>query len=201
MNKLIKTLHLVFACLWLGTAASVVVLQCVRGWSADHRQLASLNIELAALDAGLIIPAAVGSLLTGAVMCATTTWRFIRFRWVIAKWIGTLCGILLGTVLLGPWQIQLVNLSGELNGPPVTGGPYALIRLPFTIVGFAQVYLLIALIAVSALKPWGKRIVHREAAQAISRSRPPEPVGAVGYSGTRPQERAIGGAGPVSSAQ
>ncbi len=163
MNRLIKTLHIVFACLWLGAAASVVVLQCARGWSAEPRQLASLNVELAALDASLIIPGAAGSLLTGTLMCATTSWRFIRYRWIIAKWIGTLGGIALGTVLLGPWQIQMVNLAGELSGPPVAGDPYAVIRLPCTVVGFFQVYLLIMMIAISVMKPWGKHITRRVA--------------------------------------
>ncbi len=162
MNRLIKTLHIVFACLWLGTAASVVVLQCVRGWSEDHRQLSSLNMELAALDASLIIPAAVGSLLTGTLICRTTSWHFFRYRWVIVKWIGTVSGILLGTLLLGPWQIQMVNLSAELTGAPAAGSPYTSIRLPFTIIGFLQVYLLITMIGISVLKPWGKRVAKPE---------------------------------------
>ncbi len=169
MNRMIKALHIVFACLWLGSAASIVVLQCVRGWSADHRQLASLNVELAALDVSLIIPAAVGSLVTGTLICKTTAWHFFRYRWVIAKWVGTLSGILLGTLLLGPWQIRMVNLSGELSGPPIADGPYALTRLPFTIVGFFQVYLLMAMIAVSVVRPWGKR-VSKHAEQQTTRN-------------------------------
>ncbi len=176
MNRLVKTLHIVFACLWLGTAASVVVLQCARGWSRDPRQLASLNVELAALDAGLIIPGAVGSLLTGTIICATTSWRFTRYRWVIAKWIGAICGILLGTALLGPWQIQMVNLAGELSGPPAAGSAYAAVRLPFTVIGFFQVYLLIAMIAISAMKPWGKRIARRETTRTAAEERQPGEV-------------------------
>ncbi len=175
MNRLLKTLHIVFACLWLGAAASVVVLQCARGWSAQPHELASLNVELAALDASLIIPSAAGSLLTGTLICATTSWRFIRYRWIIAKWIGTLGGIALGTFLLGPWQIQMVNLAGELSGPPTAGGSYAAIRLPFTVTGFLQVYLLITMIAVSAVKPWGKRIARRE---ATGTARQPEELNA-----------------------
>ncbi len=170
MKSLIKTLHLVSGCLWLGSAASVVVLQCVRGWSDDSRALASLNIELALLDATLIIPGAVGSLLTGFLICQTTSWHFFRYRWVIAKWIGALSGILLGSVLLGPWQIQLVNLSGGLESSPVPGSPYDLIRLPFTVVGLLQVYMLIAMIVISVLKPWGKRIT-RQVTTSLSQQR------------------------------
>lgn len=162
MNKLMKILHILSACLWLGASASVVVLLCLRGWAEDTRQLADLNLDLAILDATLIIPGAVGSLLTGLFICKTTSWRFVRYRWVIAKWIGSLSGILLGSMLLGPWQIQLVNLSGELGSAPVAGSPYDLIRQQFTMVGFLQVYLLITMVGISVLKPWGKRIARRE---------------------------------------
>ncbi len=199
MNRLIKTLHIVFACLWLGTAASVVVLQCVRGWSADNRALSSLNIELAVLDASLIIPGAVGSLLTGFLICKTTPWHFFRYRWVIVKWVGTLSGILLGTLLLGPWQVRMVNLSGELVGPPITGGPYDLIRLPFTIVGFFQVYLLIAMIAISVVKPWGKRITDRTVA-AIARLAGSKDADSIRFVGNEHAQRTISGTGSVKPA-
>ncbi len=51
MNKktrsLIKTLHMIFACLWLGTSASLILLQCLRGWSTNSVELAALNQEFA----------------------------------------------------------------------------------------------------------------------------------------------------------
>ncbi len=162
MKKLIKAAHVLSACLWLGASASVVVLQCLRGWSDNSLQLANLNWDLGLLDFMLIIPGAVGSLLTGFLICKTTSWHFFRYRWVIAKWACGLTGILVGGLLLGPWQIELVNLSGELNNSPTAGSPYDSIRLPFTVIGFLQVYLLITMIAISVLKPWGKRLVKQE---------------------------------------
>ena len=166
MKKLIKAAHILFACLWLGASASIVVLQCLRGWSDNGMQLAALNLDLGLLDLTLIIPGAVGSLLTGFLMCKTTSWHFFRYRWVIAKWLCGLTGILVGGLLLGPWQIQLVNLSGELQNSPATGSPYDLMRLPFTVIAFLQVYLLIMMIGISVLKPWGKRLTKQEEPKA-----------------------------------
>ncbi len=51
----------------------------------------------------------------GYWICKKTSWGFTRYRWVIAKWIGTLLGILSGTGLLGPWQMQMVKLSNQLE--------------------------------------------------------------------------------------
>ena len=64
-KSLIKTLHILSACLWLGASISVVLLQCLKGWSTNTAELALLNQGFAILDFALIIPGAVGSLLTG----------------------------------------------------------------------------------------------------------------------------------------
>ncbi len=158
MIKAVKVLHILSACMWLGASASVVLLQCLRGWSGVRWELAALNLDFAFLDFLLIIPGAVGSLLTGFFICKTTSWRFTRYRWVIVKWAGTLAGILVGSSLLGPWQIQMVRLSGQLEGTPLPGSPYDLTRVLFTMIGLLQVFMLIAMVAVSVLKPWGKRV-------------------------------------------
>ncbi len=161
MNKkarsIIKTCHVLFACLWLGASVSLVLLQCLRGWSTRSLELASLNQEFAILDFALIIPGAVGSLLTGFVICKTTSWGFLRYRWVIAKWAGTLFGILVGSALLGPWQLQMVSLSKQLEDFLEAGSPYHPIRFFFTLVGLLQVVLLVSIVTVSVTKPWGKR--------------------------------------------
>lgn len=162
MNKniksLIKTLHILFACLWLGASASVVLLQYIKGWSDNSQELAALNWDLSLLDFILIIPGAMGCLLTGFLICKTTGWGFTRYRWVIVKWIVTLTGILVGSALLGPWQMQMVRLSRQPENTLVTGASYDLIRSFFTLVGSLQVLLLVFIVAVSALKPWGKRL-------------------------------------------
>ncbi len=161
-KPLIKTLHILFACLWLGAATSVVLLQCTRGWSDNSQELAALNKNFALLDFALIIPGAMGSLLTGFYICRTTNWGFTRYRWVIGKWILSLSGILIGTALLGPWQMQLVKLSGLMADALDGGGSYGLIRGLFTLTGFLQVFLLICTVALSVRKPWGKRLARQK---------------------------------------
>ena len=161
-KSLIKTLHILSACLWLGTSASVVLLQCLRGWSVNNQELSALNQNFSILDFALIIPGAMGSLLTGFWICKTINWGFVRYRWVIAKWIGTLCGILVGTILLGPWQMQMVKLSSQLETTLVTGPSYELIRIVFTLAGLLQVIQLVIIVTISVRKSWGKRLVSRK---------------------------------------
>lgn len=158
MKSLIKTLHLLFACLWLGASASIVVLQCLRGWSAKSQELVALNQSFSILDFGLIIPGALGSLCTGFLICRTTRWGFTRYRWIIVKWILTITAIVIGTAFLGPWQLQLVKLSGQLQNtlvPSGLSGSYDSTRFLFTLVGSVQVMMLIFILAVSVRKPRG----------------------------------------------
>ena len=168
MNKvtksLIKTLHILFACLWLGASASLVLLQCARGWSEDGQLLLALNQNFSLLDLALIIPGAVGSAVTGFVICKTTSWGFTRYRWIIVKAILTITAILIGTALLGPWQMQMVKLSGQLENTRMIDPSYDLIRSLFTLVDSLQVLMLICILAISACKPWGRRLSRQKEA-------------------------------------
>ncbi len=125
-------------------------------------ELAALNQEFAILDFALIIPGAVGSLLTGFLICKTTSWGFIRYRWVIVKWAGTLFGILVGSALLGPWQLQMVSLTNQAEAALAASSPYHPIRFLFTLTGFLQVVLLIFIVTLSVVKPWGKRFIQQK---------------------------------------
>ncbi len=167
VKSITKTLHILFACLWLGAASSVILLQCARGWSGNHQELAALNQIFALMDYALIIPGAAGSLMTGFWICKTTSWGFTRFWWVISKWICTFSGILIGTALLGPWQMQLVKLSRQMANALGANPSYELIRVLFTLVSFLQVLLLIIIVAVSVRKPWGKRLVSQNEARKV----------------------------------
>lgn len=174
MNKviksLIKTLHILSACLWLRVSASLVLLQCAKGWSDDSQLLLALNQIFSLLDIVLIIPGALGSAVTGFVICRTTSWGFTRYRWIIVKAILTIISILVGTALLGPWQLQMVELSGQLQSTRMMDIPYGVTRSLFTLVGFLQVLMLICILVISVFKPWGKRLSRQKEA-SMSRDR------------------------------
>jgi hypothetical protein len=145
-------------------ATSVVLLQCLKGWSEDERLLLALNQNFSILDFALIIPGAMGSALTGYVMCKKTSWGFTRFWWIIIKGISTITLILIGTICLGPWQMKMVELSGQPGNALTANESYGVTRILFTGVGFLQVIMLACIVTISALKPWGKRIARQNKA-------------------------------------
>lgn len=164
---MIKTLHILFACLWLGTSASLVLLQCTKGWSEDGQLLLALNQNFSLLDIVFIIPGALGSAATGFVICKITSWGFTRYRWIIIKAILTITAILVGTALLGPWQMQMVSLSGQLESTQIMDTSYDLTRSLFTLVGFLQVIMLVCILVISVFKPWGKRLAGQKEASIV----------------------------------
>ncbi len=165
MKCLVKTIHILSACLWLGAAACIMLLQSLKGWSDDSRLLIALNESFSILDFALIIPAAMGSALTGLLMCRKTSWGITRYWWIITKVILTFSLILIGTALLGPWQLRLLELSSR----PANGlsGTYGTIRMLFTAVGFLQVLWLIGILTISVRKPWGKRVAEQKIGAAV----------------------------------
>jgi hypothetical protein len=167
MKCLIKTLHLLFACLWLGAATSIVLLQCLKGWIDDGQLLLALNQNFSILDFALIIPGAMGSALTGYIMCKKTSWGFTRYWWIITKGILTMTLILIGTACLGPWQLKMVELSESTGNSLMANASYDVVRILFTAVGFLQVIALASIVTISALKPWGKRVSKQKKANVI----------------------------------
>jgi hypothetical protein len=167
MKCLIKTLHLLSACLWLGAAASIVLLQCLKGWADDGRLLLTLNQNFSILDFALIIPGTMGSALTGYIMCTKTSWGLTRYWWIITKEILTITLILIGSACLGPWQLKMVELSQPMGSVLIANASYDVIRILFTAVGFLQVITLVGIVTISALKPWGKRVSKQNEADFV----------------------------------
>ena len=106
----LKTLHIILAGLWLGGAVAVVLGQFVLTAEAGL-ELYGQDVAMKFVDDFVIIPAAIGSLLTGLLYSLLTPWGFFRHRWVVVKWIITIAGILIGTFYLGPWLNALPSLS------------------------------------------------------------------------------------------
>ena len=57
---------------------------------------------LEAIDMKILVPGAVGCLLTGIVYGIFTHWGFFKHRWLTVKWTLTLFMILFGTFYMGP---------------------------------------------------------------------------------------------------
>lgn len=152
----LKAVHICFSCTWLGGALGLLLLQLVPSPTSGD-ELYAFNVCKKILDDWVIIPSAFGCLGTGVLYGLFTRWGFFRFKWVTAKWIGTVGSILFGAAFLGRWvngleeSARLERSLGLLQSADFTL-THALVSW-FTLV---QVTTLVVLVWISVLKPWSK---------------------------------------------
>jgi hypothetical protein len=153
--------HVAFAALWTGTVSSMSLLALRNQHSADAAVLQALNSAINLLDDYVVIPAAIGSLLTGTFLCWLTIWGFFKHYWVIVKWIATVVLIVFGTFWLFPWANTATAISKAQSLQALKNPLYTFDARGVLIGTVVQVSTLVVIIAISLLKPWGRRTMNK----------------------------------------
>jgi hypothetical protein len=156
------SVHIAIAGIWFGTALIMVVIGLSNTNTTSGDALYAINAILKLLDDFVIIPAAIGSLLTGALLCWLTIWGFVKHYWVITKWVATITLIIFGSFWLGPWTNAATSIS-EVERLQALSNPLYMFDVKGMIIGGAITTLsLLTIIAISTLKPWGRRNVIKD---------------------------------------
>ena len=123
--KALKVVHIVCAIVWFGSAVSMNLLRHLVG-NLDAAGMYWMAEILEAIDMKILVPGAVGCLLTGIVYGLFTTWGFFKHRWLTVKWVLTLFMILFGTFYMGPLvKENVVNRQGDNGGQRQCGAVLA----------------------------------------------------------------------------
>ena len=156
-QRILKITHLLLAGLWLGGALALNLMISVLGPGQSGGELLGYDLARKFVDDFIIIPGALGCLLSGLLISLFTPWGFFRHRWVAIKWFLTVAGIIFGTFYLGPRVNSQPFLSLELGLAAATDPVYLANRLTNIVGGWAQMAVLIFMVIISVLKPWKKR--------------------------------------------
>lgn len=150
-----KTVHLVCAIAWIGSAIVMNTLRhLVDVDSAEAMYYIAVVLE--AIDMDILVPGAVVCLLTGIVYGIFTHWGFFKHRWLTIKWVLTVFMILFGTFYMGPRVKDNVLVAAQImtgNGDIAT---YWHNVADCEWSGALQVFLLAVIIIISVFKPWKK---------------------------------------------
>jgi uncharacterized membrane protein len=164
-QRWLKCVHLFFACLWVGGAFALVLLIFTLDASHDM-ELYGVNRAMRFVDDFIIIPGATGLLLTGILYATLTPWGWFKHRWITAKWLVNIYGVIFGTFMLGPWLNSLAPVALEQGLAALTLPEYvARLHLLRTWGTFQFTTIVFALI-ISVLKPWKRRAAASGAAEA-----------------------------------
>ena len=135
----------------------MMLLAFVKGYTPQGDELYAVNACIKLLDDYIIIPSAFGCLITGLLICWLTNWGFIKFNWVIVKWVATVAQIIFGTFWLGPWTNNATAIADADRINALHNAIYLYDRHMNNIWGSVQVAFLVVLVFISVFKPWGKR--------------------------------------------
>ncbi len=155
----VLSFHIGFATLWTGTVLSMFLIALRNKDTANSDILFALNSAINLLDDVVVIPAAIGSVLTATLLCWGSNYGFFKFYWVITKWILTTGLIIFGTFWLFPWGNAAEDIALS-EGLEAFKNPIYLFDAKGVIIGsLIQVSFLFVIIAISTLKPWGRKSV------------------------------------------
>ncbi len=156
--KWLKGFHLIAVTCWVGGAVSLISLYFLKAGITDGRVLYGINQSLHHIDMSIVVvPGAIGSLLTGLAYSLFTNWGFFKHNWLTFKWIVTITAILFGTFFLGPWESTMMEISGKLGMAALGDAAYQYNQSMNLWFGALQVMILMITIFVSILKPWRKK--------------------------------------------
>lgn len=154
-QRIIKILHLFFACLWGGSTVSVTLMQCLfRSKNLDELYVSSMLS--AYVDSYIVAPSAVGCLLTGLAYASLTNFGFFKYKWIIVKWCITVAFLAFGFLWYAPWLDRLISYGKEMASQaflPTEAMPIYIMRIAMDIV---QLLILFAIVCISVIKPWGR---------------------------------------------
>lgn len=151
------SVHVGTVAVWFGVALAMVLMAAVNIKATNGDELYAVNAMVKFLDDFVVIPMAIASVLTGTLLCWLTVWGFFKFYWVITKWIATTALIIFGTFWLGPWTNAITAIA-DIERVKALTNPLFMFDIHGVIIGGAiQLICLFAIIAISIIKPWGRR--------------------------------------------
>lgn len=154
----VLSFHIGFAALWTGTVLSMFLIALRNKDTTNSDTLFALNSAINLLDDVVVIPAAIGSVITATLLCWQTNYGFFKFYWVITKWILTTGLIIFGTFWLFPWGNAAEDIA--FKGLNAFKNPIYLFDTKGVLIGsLIQIFFLFVIIAISTLKPWGRRLI------------------------------------------
>lgn len=156
-QRWLKFLHVLSGGVWVGTALALSTqLFFIRPSSGEELQGILSTLDF--IDLFVLVPGAIGTLLTGLAYSLWTDWGWFRHRWVTVKWIICLYGVCFGTYPLGPWLSGLARIAGEMGLAAYADPGFLSNRALLMIFGPFQAATLVFAFYLSFFRPWRRTV-------------------------------------------
>lgn len=155
-QKWLKCLHIYSACLWVGCATVLPVMQFFIDPDSGG-ELYGIIATLDFIDLFILVPGAICTFLTALVYSIWTSWGWFKHRWITVKWVICLFGMIFGTFWLGPWISEMAQIAKEIGMEALTDPRFLNNRFNSLTFGTLQSATVIFALFISTLKPWKHR--------------------------------------------
>lgn len=155
-QKWLKCLHIYSACVWVGCATVLPVMQFFINPDSGG-ELYGVIATLEFIDLYILVPGAIGTFLTALVYSIWTNWGWFKHKWITVKWVICLFGMIFGTFWLGPWISDMTQIAKEIGMDALADPRYLTSRYNSLIFGTLQSATVVFALFISTLKPWRKK--------------------------------------------
>jgi uncharacterized membrane protein len=156
-RNLLLTVHIIFSGIMLGCMVVFLILNIAAAATTDPDVFRACYRVMLLLAGSSVRASTIGTVITGVLLSVLTHWGLVRYYWIIAKELLTLCAIALNFVGMYAWSLKAAQLSASA-GLDALQNPEFLANRLYLFVGVAfQIIALVAMFLLSVYKPWGKR--------------------------------------------
>lgn len=152
VRKTVLTFHVIISVGWLGVDFAMLALGITGFNASDVETMRQSYVPMEHFGEFLVIPAGLGSVLTGLALALGTPWGLFRYRWVLTKLVVALAAVALAVFAL---PIQLHNAASRVTGAHPTTD-IGFVRDTLVIAPSLALCLYSANVVLSVFKPWGK---------------------------------------------
>lgn len=147
--SILKLIHLFFVGTWVGGGWGLLLLTL--GLRGDD--LSGMLRAVHMVDLMVVVPAAVGSLLTGVLFSIFTNWGFFKHRWVTAKYIVNLIPMILGGIVPAPHLVGMMEIAAREGARAMADPAFLYHKGVFTLFVIPQFVLILVAFWLSVFKP------------------------------------------------
>ena len=161
-KKIVLTMHIILVSIWLGTTITILTLLFMKNSLSPVSNINVIDKSIFFLFDTIVMNVSIAVALTGLVFSMFTKWGFLKFYWISIKWIILL---ILATVIMlfaGPVVNGMAALSDIFMDQARFNKEYHNYEYYTIVYTIVQILLLICVIYISVVKPWGQRKIKRE---------------------------------------
>jgi hypothetical protein len=150
-RKVLLTAHVTTSVGWLGAVVAFAAVALVGANAADATRVRAAYLAADVLAWFVILPFALGALVTGVVQSLGTPWGLLRHYWVTVKLVLTVVATAVLLTQLGP----IDGLAAEAGAGPLAGDAMREPRGSLVVHAVGGVVVLLVATVLSVFKPKG----------------------------------------------